>query len=175
MEYISFILKTFPNISYRGEQISLENIARSKYKQRWGTVLVPDFYSNDRVNDKIHEEFKKDSRAVSPYVFTGHGESYFVSKDMYKSYMATCRCGRDKCGTHLVNCLKACTDDRLKASGGKTIDIKLPPLPPLSSQMVGLPHNYLTWERSTYYVSPKCFVAKPAKVGLRLFDNIILG
>lgn len=127
------------------------------------------------MNEKIHEDFKKSNRSVSPYTFTGQGESFFVSKDMYKSYMATCRCGRDKCGTHLVNCLKTCTNDRLNETGGKIIDIKLPPIPVQSSQMVGLPHNYLAWERSTYYVSPKCFVPKPAKVGLKLFEHISLG
>lgn len=88
--------------------------------------------------------------------------------------MAKCRCGQHKSGVHLVNCLKKCTHSSVDKDKSIT-EVKLPPIPLKSSEMIGLKHNYLTWERSTFYVSPKCFVSKQAKVGNRLFNHIILG
>lgn len=46
-------------MQFSGEQIGLENNSRSKYKQRWGEVIVSDFYSNERVNDRVREVFER--------------------------------------------------------------------------------------------------------------------
>uniref|UniRef100_A0A336K2I0 CSON012014 protein n=1 Tax=Culicoides sonorensis TaxID=179676 RepID=A0A336K2I0_CULSO len=157
-----------------GEQIELENKSRSKYKQRWGEVIVSDFYSSNRVNERVREVFEIEKRPVSPFQYRNQGESYFLSPEMYEAYMVKCRCGQKKSGVHLVNCLKKCSQSSLDKDKEIT-QIKLPPLPLKSSEMIGLKHNYLTWERSTFYVSPKCYVPKQAKVGYRLFNHIILG
>lgn len=115
-----------------------------------------------------------EAKPISPYQYTNHGESFFVSPEMYNAYVAKCRCGQRKSGIHLVNCLKKNSPTSLDKDKVIT-QIKLPPIPLKSSEMIGLKHNYLSWERSTFYISPKCFVPKEAKVGYRLFNNIILG
>lgn len=127
------------------------------------------YFQSFSLFDSISEK-----KPVSPYIYTGHGESFFLSKDMYKAYKAKCRCGQHRSGIHLVHCLKKCSHSSMDKDKSIT-EVKLPPIPLKSSEMIGLKHNYLTWERSTYYVSPKCFVPKQAKVGYRLFNNIILG
>lgn len=90
-------------------------------------------------------------------------------------FSATCRCGSQKSGVHLIKCLKQVSGNSLTKMVEKNIKIKLPPLPQTSSKMIGLQHNFLSWERSTYYVSPKVFVPKRAKVGYGLFRHIMLG
>lgn len=45
-------------------------------------------------------------KAPLPYEYTGHGQSYFLSKGMYESLMAVCRCGRPKTDGHILKCLQ---------------------------------------------------------------------
>jgi hypothetical protein len=44
-------------------------------------------------------------KSGEPYKYTGHGDCHFVSRDMHKSLLATCRCGREKTGVHNTKCL----------------------------------------------------------------------
>lgn len=43
---------------------------------------------------------------LCPYKYTGNGDSYFVSPDMYNSLLAKCRCGRKRSETHILKCLQ---------------------------------------------------------------------
>jgi len=43
---------------------------------------------------------------TTPYQYKNEGDSYFVSKDMYNSLVAVCRCGRKKTEGHILKCLQ---------------------------------------------------------------------
>lgn len=57
-------------------------------------------------NIKKKSKYKNFSVEKCPYEYTGHGDSYFVSKDMYNSLVGTCRCGRKKTEGHMIKCLQ---------------------------------------------------------------------
>lgn len=84
--------------------------------------------------------------------YTGHGESYFVSKDMYNSMMK-CRCGRNKTNAHVLKCLQKARNeylsddesetegDEMKEESTSKIRNKYPPVPRVSSGRLSL-SNY---------------------------------
>jgi hypothetical protein len=40
------------------------------------------------------------------YPYVGEGDSFFLSPQMFKNLVATCRCGRNKTNTHAIKCLR---------------------------------------------------------------------
>lgn len=89
------------------EQIDIEHVIRRRYDRKWGDVTLDNrikLYSHHNAN----EQMKKipSQKAPLPYEYTGHGQSYFLSKDMYDSLMTVCRCGRPKTDGHILKCLQ---------------------------------------------------------------------
>lgn len=64
-----------------------------------------------------------------PYQYTGHGDSYFVSKDMYNTLLATCRCGRPKSNLHLIKCFQ-----KIESKCGEKSLLNLPNTIPNSTE-----------------------------------------
>lgn len=108
---ISKINPFFPFFDRR-EQTERENIARRRYQQKWGKLAEKDmnrFYNQNYINemmDKFENSENKRTPNENPSSYTGSGESFFITKDMYESLVATCRCGRPKTGGHVVKCLQ---------------------------------------------------------------------
>lgn len=75
-----------------------------------------------------------------PYENTGHGDGYFVSKDMYESLIAFCRCGRKKTDAHVLKCLQKAKDlssNRVDDAIDSTLE-KNEKIPETSSGMYGI-------------------------------------
>ena len=109
--------------TYRKEQVEIEHSVRRKYPQLWNQVIGDrrnELYHNDVLNEAISDNgilYKFDGtffnriikilfavEVIPPY--TGHNESYFLSKDMYNAMIKVCRCGRKKDNGHLLRCLQ---------------------------------------------------------------------
>lgn len=54
----------------------------------------------------LKKKFPSHQPDLCPYVYTGKGDSYFLSPDMYNSLLAKCRCGRKRSETHILKCLQ---------------------------------------------------------------------
>ncbi|XP_055913808.1 uncharacterized protein LOC129947313 [Eupeodes corollae] len=94
------------------EQVELENISRRRYLEKWGKLTGKDvnrFYNQDEVNKILRNTNDRNVNKdiwPSSYIYTGHGDSYFVSKDMFESLVAKCRCGRRRTEGHSIKCLQ---------------------------------------------------------------------
>ncbi|XP_055846459.1 uncharacterized protein LOC129912286 [Episyrphus balteatus] len=92
------------------EQVELENISRRRYPDKWGKLTDKDvnrFYNQDEVNKILRTRADDNvNKDIWPYVYTGHGDSYFLSKDMFESLVAKCRCGRPRTEGHSIKCLQ---------------------------------------------------------------------
>uniref|UniRef100_A0A1B0CK99 Uncharacterized protein n=1 Tax=Lutzomyia longipalpis TaxID=7200 RepID=A0A1B0CK99_LUTLO len=104
------------------EQVELEDRMRREYKRKWGMLAkksTNEFYSPGHINREFRERFKKETE-IYPYEYTGSGDSFFVSKDMYDNLVKICRCGREKTEGHVLKCLqrvKAKYIEDIQASG----------------------------------------------------------
>ncbi|EDO63783.1 AGAP006033-PA [Anopheles gambiae str. PEST] len=91
------------------EQIELESKGRREYRKKWGYITQPattEFYDLKRNNQKLREIQQARNQNVSLREYDGHGESFFVSKQMFKTLLDTCRCGRKRTNTHALKCLQ---------------------------------------------------------------------
>jgi hypothetical protein len=126
------------------EQVEAEYKVRRDFPRKWG--IHADSKINQRYDlQKIHKDLNERAKHLGmhacrlfnfvnvrnvtvagvpensgPYNYSGHGESYFVSKDMYKSLLGTCRCGRKKSGIHIVKCLQKPKNDYLPNEENQT-------------------------------------------------------
>lgn len=107
------------------QQVEVEHEIRRRYPKKWGDVTKDPrikLYNNDNLNNilaeqnaggkKIHfrivsnDKLKTFAVATNLYEYDNRGDSFFVSKEMYKSLYQTCRCGRPKVDTHSLKCLQ---------------------------------------------------------------------
>uniref|UniRef100_A0A182LTK3 Uncharacterized protein n=1 Tax=Anopheles culicifacies TaxID=139723 RepID=A0A182LTK3_9DIPT len=91
------------------EQIELESKGRREYLKKWGYITQPEtteFYDLKRNNQKLREIQQARQQNVNLREYDGHGESFFVSKQMFKTLLDTCRCGRKRTNTHALKCLQ---------------------------------------------------------------------
>uniref|UniRef100_A0A182JXH6 Uncharacterized protein n=1 Tax=Anopheles christyi TaxID=43041 RepID=A0A182JXH6_9DIPT len=91
------------------EQIELESKGRREYRKKWGYITQPEtteFYDLKRNNQKLREIQHGRNQNVNLREYDGHGESFFVSKQMFKTLLDTCRCGRKRTNTHALKCLQ---------------------------------------------------------------------
>ncbi|XP_055621032.1 uncharacterized protein LOC129765159 [Toxorhynchites rutilus septentrionalis] len=179
------------------EQIDLENKVRREYQKKWGFINQPemtDYLNLKKNNQRLKEKHLQQNKKVNLHEYDGHGESYFVSKQMFKSLLDTCRCGRKKVATmHALKCLQKpkstyektddeeeAEEDDQKAKAKDTQDANgsnyIPKVPVLSSGMYGWPRNrFVAMERTTYYISPRYTMPGNAIVDCQPYNNIILG
>uniref|UniRef100_A0A1B0D907 Uncharacterized protein n=1 Tax=Phlebotomus papatasi TaxID=29031 RepID=A0A1B0D907_PHLPP len=90
------------------EQVELEDRMRREYGIKWGMLAekaTNEFYNPGKINAEFRERFKKDTETF-PYDYTGSGDSFFISKDMYNALVKICRCGRQKTEGHVLKCLQ---------------------------------------------------------------------
>ncbi|XP_052897774.1 uncharacterized protein LOC128304608 [Anopheles moucheti] len=91
------------------EQIELESKGRREYLKKWGYITQPEtteYYDLKRNNQKLREIQQARQQNVNLREYDGHGESFFVSKQMFKTLLDTCRCGRKRTNTHALKCLQ---------------------------------------------------------------------
>ncbi|XP_053676584.1 uncharacterized protein LOC128726781 [Anopheles nili] len=91
------------------EQIELESKGRREYLKKWGYITKPEtteFYDLKRNNQKLREIQQARNQNVNLREYDGHGESFFVSRQMFKTLLDTCRCGRKRTNTHALKCLQ---------------------------------------------------------------------
>ncbi|KAL5290885.1 hypothetical protein ACFFRR_010339 [Megaselia abdita] len=91
------------------EQNERENIARRRYQHKWGKLADKDmnrFYNQNYINEMMGKFEDSENEKTNPFSYTGSGESFFITKDLYESLVATCRCGRPKTRGHVVKCLQ---------------------------------------------------------------------
>ncbi|XP_050094184.1 uncharacterized protein LOC126576921 [Anopheles aquasalis] len=91
------------------EQIELESKGRREYLKKWGYITKPEtteFYDLKRNNQKLRDIQLERNRSVNLREYDGHGESFFVSRQMFKTLLDTCRCGRKRTNTHALKCLQ---------------------------------------------------------------------
>lgn len=119
------------------------------------------FYNQKKTNTEIR--FRQNPATVEkyPYEYTGHGDSYFVSKDMYNSLVGTCRCGRKKTEGHMTKCLQKVkniylSDDEDDENKNHRIER---PLPSTSSGLFLFPLQFLVviYFYSIYFFFFLCF------------------
>ncbi|GAB0098406.1 uncharacterized protein DMENIID0001_141300 [Sergentomyia squamirostris] len=170
------------------EQVELENRMRREYERKWGMLaekVTNDFYNPEKINNAFRERFKETTECF-PYEFTGSGDSFFVSKEMYENLVKICRCGRQKTEGHVLKCLQRVkakyiedvqatgVEDREDASRKSTSNF-LTRLPPTSAGVVGWPqHTYQQWEQSTKYISPRYTMPCP-RVQDQPYSSIFIG
>ncbi|XP_058053336.1 uncharacterized protein LOC131205307 [Anopheles bellator] len=187
------------------EQIELESKGRREYRKKWGYITQPEtteFYDLKHNNQKLRDMQLARNRNVNLREYDGHGESFFVSRQMFKTLLDTCRCGRKRTNTHALKCLQKPkntyekTDDEdedeevVKHSGADSkrcrkgvpsrektvVSSYIPKVPTLSSGMYGWPQNrFVAMERTTYYVSPRYTMPGHPIVDSQPYNNIILG
>ncbi|KXJ73808.1 hypothetical protein RP20_CCG007061 [Aedes albopictus] len=177
------------------EQIELESKVRREYQKKWGFITEPEsteYFDLKKNNQRLKELQQQKNQKVNLHEYNGHGESYFVSKQMFKTLLDTCRCGRKKvCNLHALKCLQKPkstyekTDDEEEeeeqdagkddASSDKSTNY-IPKVPVLSSGMYGWPQNrFVAMERTTYYISPRYTMPGHPIVDSHPYSNIILG
>ncbi|KFB44966.1 AGAP006033-PA-like protein [Anopheles sinensis] len=91
------------------EQIELESKGRREYRKKWGYITQPEtteFYDLKRNNQKLRELQKGRHQNINLREYDGHGDSFFVSRQMFKTLLETCRCGRKRTNTHALKCLQ---------------------------------------------------------------------
>uniref|UniRef100_A0A182NKE1 Uncharacterized protein n=1 Tax=Anopheles dirus TaxID=7168 RepID=A0A182NKE1_9DIPT len=91
------------------EQIELESKGRREYRKKWGYITQPEtteYYDLKRNNAKLREIQQTRNQNVNLREYDGHGESFFVSRQMFKTLLDTCRCGRKRTNTHALKCLQ---------------------------------------------------------------------
>ncbi|XP_055703030.1 uncharacterized protein LOC129801751 isoform X2 [Phlebotomus papatasi] len=170
------------------EQVELEDRMRREYGIKWGMLAekaTNEFYNPGKINAEFRERFKKDTETF-PYDYTGSGDSFFISKDMYNALVKICRCGRQKTEGHVLKCLQRVkakyiedvqvteAEDRKDLKAQSTSNF-LRRLPPTSAGVVGWPqHTYQQWESSTKYISPRYTMPGP-RIQDQPYGSIFIG
>ncbi|XP_055611336.1 uncharacterized protein LOC129757946 [Uranotaenia lowii] len=185
------------------EQIELESKVRHDYQKRWGFMTQPEtteYFDLKKNNKKLKDMHQRHAQKVNVHEYDGHGESHFVSKQMFKTLIDTCRCGRKKVtNMHALKCLQKSkstyektddedeeqeddkdVDDGRSSVAGSTVSDKsanyIPQVPVKSSGMYGWPQNrFVEMEKSTYYISPRYTMPGHPIVDSQPYHNIILG
>ncbi|XP_058830083.1 uncharacterized protein LOC131689188 [Topomyia yanbarensis] len=177
------------------EQIELENKVRREYQKKWGFMTRPeatDYLNLKKNNQRVKELYQSQQQKINMHEYNGHGESFFVSNQMFKSLLDTCRCGRKKVtNMHALKCLEKPkstyekTDDeneeseqlfKQKDASNDKNNSYIPKVPTLSSGMYGWPKNrFVAMERTTYYISPRYTMPGHPIVDCQPYSNIILG
>lgn len=179
---------------------------RREYGTKWGMLAekaTNEFYNPGKINAEFRERFKKDTETF-PYDYTGSGDSFFISKDMYSALVKICRCGRQKTEGHVLKCLQRVkakyiedvqvteAEDRkdLKAQSTSNFLRRLPPTSAGNSLLLKLPeeiikrkipgvvgwpqHTYQQWESSTKYISPRYTMPGP-RIQDQPYGSIFIG
>ncbi|XP_053687140.1 uncharacterized protein LOC128736676 [Sabethes cyaneus] len=179
------------------EQIELENKVRREYPKKWGFITQPettDYMNLRKNNQRLKDLHQQKGEKITIREYDGHGESYFLSRQMFKTLLDTCRCGRKKVANmHALKCLEKPktvyekTDDEEEEEDTKKDQVKkekleekstsyIPKVPTLSSGMYGWPQNrFVEMERTTYYISPRYTMPGYPIVDCHPYHNIILG
>ncbi|KAL9901671.1 uncharacterized protein ACN427_005912 [Glossina fuscipes fuscipes] len=162
------------------EQCYMENKARRNYPKKWfkpsDQTLWKQMYNQNTFNQQLKEDLKL--KDLCPYEYTGQGESYFVSCDMYKSLMSSCRCGEPRTGAHMLKCLQKQKNTFLhenEEEGNDEVPMKIPET---SNSFIGWHSSdtttYKRWEQSMRYTSPLQSMPGP-KITSHPYHAIIIG
>lgn len=113
------------------------------------------------LNNELKNMTKPDNN--TPYKYTNHGDSYFVSKNMYKVLMETCRCGREKTNGHILKCLQKQTESHMikrDDNENNNCNIDIEKMPPTSSGK--LDNNIFFFFNNKYFhvISRNVWLAK---------------
>ncbi|XP_067613804.1 uncharacterized protein [Eurosta solidaginis] len=168
------------------EQAETEREARHNFQKKWaklGDKRLNRIYNQNEVNKELKEMLQK--QELCPYEYTGQGDSYFTSPDMYNSLLAKCRCGRKRSETHILKCLQkaANTTDSLLTSNqinasthGEMLNndkemikndsnrVNDKSLPRTSNSFIGWqkrPSTYKQWENSMKHISSIATMTEP--------------
>lgn len=130
---------------------------------------------------------------LCPYKHDGQGDSLFVSPEMHKSLVETCRCGRPRRGIHMEKCLQRALNPHLHDSPDEEVKKDPIPMPSTSNCKLlsrnGLPilicllisatfglrkASYSKLEQSMQYVSPTYSMPGP-RITATPYNAIIMG
>ncbi|KAJ6642184.1 hypothetical protein Bhyg_07131 [Pseudolycoriella hygida] len=157
------------------QQVEIEHEIRRRYQKKWGDIAKDpriNLYNSENLNKVLAEI---NGGVTNLYEYDNSGDSFFVSKDMYKALYQTCRCGRPKTDTHSLKCLQKVQNPYLKNDGVVRRNEFLPELPKTSLGVYGWPKNRFTdWELSTRYTSPK-FDMPGGRIDGHPFSNVFIG
>jgi hypothetical protein len=96
---------------YSKEQVESEYKVRRDYQRKWGRLVDEEVnlkrFDLEKIHREVSEKWKhKGVETIGePYKYTGHGDGHFVSREMHKALLGTCRCGRERNGVHISRCL----------------------------------------------------------------------
>ncbi|XP_018803826.1 PREDICTED: uncharacterized protein LOC108978143 [Bactrocera latifrons] len=168
------------------EQVRIEHLARRNFEKKWaklGDEKLNRFYNQNEVNQQLQDILR--NKELCPYKYTGNGDSYFVSPDMYNSLLAKCRCGRKRSETHILKCLqkaenpnsqRATSADVSKSAQSQSSENACQPtadrsksavntsFPRTSNSLIGYqkrPSSYKQWENSMKHISPIATMPQP--------------
>ncbi|XP_011182558.1 uncharacterized protein LOC105212350 [Zeugodacus cucurbitae] len=161
------------------EQARIEHLARRNFQKKWAKLAdekLNRFYNQNEVNQQLNEILK--NKDLCPYKYTGKGDSYFVSPDMYNSMLAKCRCGRKRSETHILKCLQKAenpynqraasadvsAENAGQATGDRSKSAANASYPKTSNSLIGWqkrPSSYKQWENSMKHISPIATMPQP--------------
>ncbi|XP_004533433.1 uncharacterized protein LOC101459005 [Ceratitis capitata] len=170
------------------EQARTEHMARRNFQKKWSKLAdekLNKFYNQNEINQQLKSTLRKQD--LCPYVYTGKGDSYFLSPDMYNSLLAKCRCGRKRSETHILKCLQKAENSNSQTAAaaiavndadhgqtarneGETIrSLSKKPAdvlsyPKTSNSLIGWqkrPSSYKQWENSMRHISPIATMTQP--------------
>ncbi|XP_030386059.1 uncharacterized protein LOC115632909 [Scaptodrosophila lebanonensis] len=163
------------------EQVCMEHRSRRNYPNAWAKVADAEtnrFYHQDEIDKQLSK--KLILQQLSPFEHNNEGDSYFVSPDMHKSLVATCRCGRPRRGTHMAKCLQRSINPYQVGAPPDKSDAHAPSVtgvPRTSNSHIGFVQstpNYRKLEQSMRYESPTFSMPGP-RVTEAPYNVIIIG
>ncbi|XP_036337110.1 uncharacterized protein LOC118747229 [Rhagoletis pomonella] len=172
------------------ETVRTEQLARRNFQKKWaklGDEKLNKFYNQNEVNQQMKDVLRK--QELCPFKYTGQGDSYFLSPDMYNSLVAKCRCGRQRSETHILKCLQKTENIFNKAASSKAVEVNNASmqeqnaknegksvkvdgkyaahdvsLPKTTNSLIGWqkrPSSYREWENSMKHISPIATMTEP--------------
>lgn len=127
---------------------------------------------------------------LCPYEHNGQGDSLFVSPEMHKNLVETCRCGRPRRGIHMEKCLQRALNPHLHDEEVKKDPIPMPStsncklqsrtlLPILICLLISATFglrkaSYSKLEQSMQYVSPTYSMPGP-RITATPYNAIFIG
>ncbi|XP_017842336.1 uncharacterized protein LOC108599788 [Drosophila busckii] len=149
----------------------MEHKSRSNYAHVWSKVAELEtnrFYHQDELDKQL--QAKLSLQDLCAYKHDGKGEAHFISAEMHKNLVETCRCGRPRRGLHMGKCLQRQAEET--AANAEEIPFTVPAT---SNSLIGhRTASYRKLEQSMQYVSPTASMPGPRVTG-EPYNVIIIG
>ncbi|XP_054733907.1 uncharacterized protein LOC129241540 [Anastrepha obliqua] len=163
------------------ETARIEQLARRNFQKKWAKLAdekLNRVYNQNEVNQQLKDTLRK--QELCPFKYTGQGDSFFLSPNMYTAMLATCRCGRQRSETHILKCLQK-TENKFSKNSSTTGEINNASMqgqsaktegaratgvsfPKTANSLIGWqkhPPSYKEWENSMKHISPIATMPQP--------------